>query len=165
MTLRRPVAAAVLCALLGWQAVVSVTAGVEELAARPLAARLQALTLDADTRRARNLGEHEALYRALVRHLDGSEPKLVLWFPPARPDRLYEPEMLVLADHLRALLFPVFVRQFSASRPAAPGVEVALDESWFLVDLTAGETAPWAARFEPLATGPGWTLMRHRGEP
>jgi len=155
----------VLLALLGWQVAVAAAASLEELGAHPLAARMDALALDADARRRADLGEHEALYQALTRHMAADDPKLVLWFPPARPGRLFEPEMLVLADHLRALLFPAFVRSYSASRPVPRGFESGLDPTFYVVDLTAGASVRWGVQFQPLQAGNGWTLLRFRGEP
>jgi hypothetical protein len=136
-----------------------------ELAAQPPSARLDALTLGADARRRANLGEHEALYQALTRQLVGEDPKLVLLFAAARPGRLFEPDMLVLADHLRALLFPTTLRYFSASRPVPLGLESGLDPTWYVADLTGGAPFAWDALFEPVATGEGWRLLRYRGQP
>jgi hypothetical protein len=154
-----------LLGVLCWQGVVAVTASFDELFASAPAERVEALLLDADARRTRNLGEDDALYLALRTHLEGADPKLALIFPGARPGRLFEPEMLVLADHLRALLFPTPVRSYSASRPVPAGFASSLDPSWYLVDRAAGASGPWARAFRLLAAGDGWSLLRFSGAP
>lgn len=160
---RRVLTLAALLALLGWQTVAALRDATGELTRHGLADRLDALRLDAPARRRANLGDDEALHRALVEHVDAADPQLVLWFPAARPGRLLEPQMALLADHLRALLFPMPVRSYSAARPVPEHVEAALDETYYVVDLTGGAPLPFGDRFERVTSGEAWALLRFRG--
>jgi hypothetical protein len=71
--------------------------------------------------------------------------------------------MALLADHLRALLFPMPVRSYSAARPVPEHVEAALDETYYVVDLTGGAPLPFGDRFERVTSGEAWALLRFRG--
>jgi hypothetical protein len=81
---RRVLTLGALLALLAWQAVAAVRDAAGELSRHGPAVRLAALRLDAQARRRANLGDDEALHRALLEHVEAVDPQLVLWFPAAR---------------------------------------------------------------------------------
>jgi len=120
------------------------------------------LTASLEQRLQNSLGDGYRTHVALREHLAPGDEVILLGDGRLGTQRFNR--LRFLNEAFKMLLFPTRFKVAVSPIRQRDALERKLHESLVLVKLDEGATVPWENRFYVIATGPGFTMLRYRGD-